>query len=127
MFTIIVNLIPQAMIEDLESKEMFNLGTDILSVMDINGTLSYYVGKSTNFVNEDMGNYVSLLPQTYCGNMTIRIYSSSGDPVSFNLQENYKNYTENCNRGNDFTKVKRMFIEYQQEMFGLAEFEVWLR
>ena len=103
MFIGILSLIPHASINNYNKKQLSNLGNDILSTMDTSERLSFYV------------------------DITLNIYSGNiGPPASFNLLNTYSNYTQNCEKSNDFVKVKRMFINYNQQRYGLAEFELWL-
>jgi hypothetical protein len=128
MLASILFMIPQASTSNFDKKQLFNLGNDILSVMDTSRRLSYYVGQSAGFVNEDLGFYVGLLPKTFCGNLTVKTYDGSiGPPPSFNLDKTYNNFTQNCEKKNEYIKVKRIFINYENEKYGLAEFELWLR
>jgi len=75
MFIAILNLIPQASLTSYNTKQLSNLGNDILSVMDTSEKLSSYVGKSSDFIKQDMGYYINLLPKTFCGNLTLKIYT----------------------------------------------------
>lgn len=128
MFASILTVIPEASINNYNKKQLSNLGNDILAVMDGTGRLSYYVGQSSSFIQEELGYYLTFLPQTFCGNITLKIYSGNiGPPTSFSLVDSYSNQTQNCAKTNDFVKVKRMFINYENQRYGLTEFDLWLR
>ncbi len=128
IFASILTMIPQASINNYNKKQLSNLGNDILFLMDNLGTLSSYVGQSSSYIQESLGYHLTLLPKTFCGNITVKVYSGNiGPPISFTLNNIYSNQTQNCQKAEEFVRVKRMFINYDNQKFGLAEFDLWLR
>ena len=128
MFATILTTLSQVSVNNFDRKHLYNIGNDMLLLMDKYKTFVSYVGKSTSFVNRDLGNYVELLPENLCGNLTVVIYDGSvGPPVSFTLDNTYYNITQDCQKVDKFTLSKRSFSEFENQKFGIATFEVWLK
>jgi len=124
----IINMLSLTSVSYFDKQQLESIGNDFLAVMDLSGKFRSYIGQSANQVNQDLGQQLQLLPQTYCGNITVKIYRGNiGPPVTFTLENTYNNFTVGCIRKQEITKTKRIFINFDPQKFGLAELELWLR
>jgi len=124
----IINMLPLASTNYFDKQQLESIGNDFLAVMDLSGKFRSYIGQSASQVNLDLGQQLQILPQTYCGNVTVKIYSGSiGPPLAFSLQGTYNNFTSSCTRKQEITKVKRIFVKFDPQRFGLVELELWLK
>ncbi len=120
-----VTLYNTSSLPSAESSQLFAIGNDMLTVLFKSGKLQAYVSQSPAAVNPQLGQYLQLLPAQYCGNVTVTTYRYSGG--GFTLQDNFNNVTAGCPKTGDLFKSKRVFAEFDEQRFGLAEMEVWLR
>jgi len=107
------------------------IGYDLLAVLDLSGEFNSYIqlGMSQSEIEQNLGQQLQLLPQRYCGNITVSVYEGDiGPPITFDHGGRvYKNVTSDCEKKQDITKVKRIFINHDPQKFGLVELELWLR
>ncbi len=98
------------------------IGNDILSVLYYNSTFNSYIGAQEAYVNADISAKLSMLPQNFCGNLSVTVY----DADNFDNKKQYGAAT--CSsKNNDVYKSKRLFTDYNRKKFGTAEVEIWLR
>lgn len=106
------------------NQQLASVGNDLFAIMEQNGTFHEYVSKSENVIEEDLQNQMQILPPNYCGNITIKFYKYQNGFIIDKLANEVKT---NCVFSNEKTKVKRVFVDYDKERFGLAEMELWLK
>jgi len=124
----IVNMLPLASTNYFDKQQLESIGNDFLAVMDLSGKFRSYIGQAASQVNQDLGLQLQILPQTYCGNVTVKIYSGNiGPPTTFTLENSYNNLTAGCIKKQEIIKTKRIFVNFDPQKFGLVEFELWLR
>lgn len=99
-----------------------SMGNDILSVLSHNRTFNGYIGASEAYVDADIAAKLAIMPQNFCGNLTVTIY----DADDFGNNKQYSAATCSGN-DNDVYKSKRLFTDYNRKKFGTAEVEIWLR
>ena len=102
----------------------YTLGSDFLLALDKSGKLSDYVGKPEGVVNDDLKQQLSVLPQQYCGNVTLNVYKEQS---GFVLDKSYGAVSDCAPPRQDFSRVKRIFVNFDKERFGLALIDMWLR
>src|SRR3989338_9634342 len=108
----------------LEKQNIFSASSDLLAVMQNDGTLVSYASQSALDINSDLAKKILLLPQNFCGNLTISIYKYQSG--GFALQKK-SSALRNCVAGNKTVKAKRVFYDSPSQQYGIAEFEVWLK
>lgn len=108
----------------LEKQNIFSAANDLLAVIQNDGTLSSYAGQSVPNINSDLAKKLLLLPQNFCGNLTVSIYKYQSG--GFNLQKT-TSAMRNCVVGNKTVKAKRVFYDSPSQQYGIAAFEVWLK
>ena len=126
MLSVVAGILASQSQENFKNEQMFSLAADTLSVMDAIGSLNRYVTLDSTSIQNDMQTYLDLLPAQYCGNVTVRIYSSAGGG-SFNIQNSYQRLTSNCLKTNLTAQTSRVFMNYNPQRFGIADMVVWLR
>ena len=126
MLAVVASILGSQSQENFKNEQMFSLATDTLSVMQETGSLNNYVTLGAGAVQTDMQNYLSLLPGQFCGNVTVRIYSSNGGG-SFTQQNRYEGLTANCVKTNLTAQTSRIFVNYNPTRYGVADMTVWLR
>ena len=125
---IVINTFYTGSVNYFDKQQLAGIGYDILAVLDLTEKFSSYMGMSSGEVNRSLGEELQLLPKRYCGNITVSVYTGDiGPPVNFNLENTYNNFTDECVKKQEITKVKRIFVNHDPQKFGLAEIELWLR
>lgn len=125
---VIINVIYTGAVSYFDKQQLSAIGYDLLAVLDLNEKFSSYIGMSESQAETDLGQQLQLLPQRYCGNITVSIYTGDmGPPVDFTLENAYNNFTDGCTKNQEITKVKRIFINHDPQKFGFVELELWLR
>ncbi len=111
------------------NQQLFYIGNDFLAVMDFSGKLKGYIGQPDSSANPDIGQQLQLLPNQYCGDLALKIYSTTGNPatIDYNNPETHGNMTPGCIKRNEAVKVKRIFVQFSPQKFGFAELQMWLR
>ncbi|HLE07628.1 MAG TPA: hypothetical protein VI933_03310 [archaeon] len=108
----------------LEKQNIFFAANDLLSVMQNDGTLVSYAAMSQQQIESDLETKISLLPENFCGNLTVSIYKyQSGD---FSLQKKSSGLT-GCAGSEQSAKAKRVFYDSSSQQYGVAEMGVWLK
>lgn len=105
-------------------EQIASVGSDILSVLRHNSTFNGYIGASEAYVDADIAAKLAILPQNFCGNLTVTVYDAGAGNFGSNKQ--YSAATCNSNN-NDVYKSKRLFTDYNRKKFGIAEVKIWLR
>lgn len=125
---IIINTVHTSSVNYFDKQQLAGIGYDLLAVLDLSGKFSSYIGMGESQVEKDLGQQLQLLPQRYCGNITVSIYEGDiGPPVTFDSENTFNNFTDECTKKQDVTKVKRIFVNHDPQKFGLVELELWLR
>jgi len=125
---VIINTFYAGSVNYFDKQQLGGIGYDLLAVLDLTKKFSSYINQPASSVNPDLGYQLSILPQRYCGNITVSVYTGDiGPPVNFDLENTYNNFTDGCIKNQEITKVKRIFINHDPQKFGLVELELWLR
>lgn len=125
---VIINIIYTGGVSYFDKQQLASIGYDILAVLDLTEKFSSYIGMGGSQVETDLGQQLQLLPQRYCGNITISVYTGDiGPPINFDLENTYSNFTDGCTKNQEITKVKRIFVNHDPQKFGFVELELWLR
>jgi len=128
MSAVIINIIYTGTVSYFDKQQLGGIGYDLLAVLDLSEKFSSYMGMGESQVETDLGQQLQLLPQRYCGNITVSVYAGDiGPPVNFNLEDAYNNFTDGCTKKQEITKVKRIFVNHDPQKFGFVELELWLR
>jgi len=107
------------------SKEKLNsVGNDFLAVLERTGVFNSYIGKTQSAVNADILQQLQILPENYCGNVTVRWYKYSN---GFVLENTFNGVKQNCVKTSEVTKSKRVLVDFPKQKFGIAEIELWLK
>ena len=93
------------------NKYLYQVSTDVLTILDENGGLILLAGGDSSKLNE----IKTALPQKFCIDM--RVYNSSNMLVSFEDGD--------CGTSGDYAISRRSFVNNQ--VFYVAEAKVWLR
>jgi len=128
MSAVIINLIYTGAVSHFDKQQLAEIGYDLLAVLDLSGKFSSYIGMGESQVETDIGQQLQVLPQRYCGNITVSIYAGDiGPPINFDLEDDYNNFTNGRTKKQEITKVKRIFVNHDPQIFGFVELELWLR
>lgn len=109
---------------NLERQNIFNAANDLLAVMQNDGTLASYASQPAAQIQSDLAGKISLLPQNYCGNLTVSIYSARSGAFSI---EKTATAVSNCGASMQSAKAKRAFYSSSMQLYGIVEMEVWLK
>ena len=124
----IINMFPLTSVNYFDKQQLASIGNDFLAVMDLSGKFRSYIGQTSSQINKSLGEELQLLPKTYCGNVTVKIYTGNiGPPITFTLGNTYNNFTSGCIRKQEITKTKRIFVNFDPQRFGYVELELWLK
>jgi len=125
---VIINVIYVGGVSYFDKQQLAAIGYDLLAVLDLSKKFSSYIGMGGSQVEIDLGQQLQVLPQRYCGNISVSIYTGDiGPPVDFTLENVYNNLTDGCTKNQEITKVKRIFVNHDPQKFGFVELELWLR
>jgi len=130
MIAVIIGITFTSQISYLDEQQLYGIGNDFLAIMDLSKNFSAYISPGGLNPTIDIGQKLDqLLPKNYCGNVTVSIYSISGNPptIQFDSPTIYRNTSSNCVKTSDLVKLKRIFVSFDPPRFGLAEMELWLR
>lgn len=122
MLTVIVGLLSVNPPIPFDKQQLESIGNDFLSVLQQDKTLNSYIGDSQ--ADSKLLSQLQLLPDQYCANVTLKIYRYQSD---FLIDETHNAVKAGCIKGQELTKVKRIFVDYKKDRFGLAEMELWLK
>lgn len=123
MIAVISGLISAANVSNLNEQQLAATGHDLLSVMHINGTLNRYIGMPVAQVNASLEQELQLMPASYCGNITVKIYSST----DFSTPTYTYAAKGACSTGSNIMRIKRIFADYNSGQFGVADMTLWLK
>jgi hypothetical protein len=108
--------------------QLDSIGNDFLAVLERNGTFISYIGKSQDFVSNDMqSNQYPLLPVQYCANTTIKVYKWQTGSFGSGPETTYNVVRTDCAPTYERTRVKRMDAAFGSAQFLLIEMELWLK
>jgi len=120
---VIISLLAAGSVNYFDKQQLSSIGYDLLAVLDLSGKLDSYIGGSG--VEADLGTQLQLLPENYCGNITVEIYKFQND--EFELVEDYTNTSSGCIQSGDISRVKRIFANISEQRYGIASIKLWLK
>lgn len=121
MASVIAGMISESSATNFNQQQIASTGNDMLAVMQANETFNNYIGKPVDTVNASLRLQLNILPLSYCGNITLKIY----DAYSFQLKTTYFANTS-CMPGKSVTNIRRTFASYDSQQFGIAELTLGL-
>ncbi len=148
---LIMGMLAVSDINYYEYQGLTSVGNDLLAILDLTGKFNEYTDKTVAEGNADLKSQLNVLPTHYCANATVRLYDSNG---GFTLYKKFNATKSGClelgdclqKKGcggggcggkeeeecieevkGDFTKVKRIYVDFDNEKFGLVEVELWLK
>jgi hypothetical protein len=109
-----------------DHQALSGVGNDLLAIMDLTGIFDTYTDESVGNIEIDLANHLTVLPVNYCGNMTVSIYSYSS---RFQLDKQGSAIKSGCaySKDKDISKVKRLYVDFDDLKYGLSEIELWLK
>lgn len=121
MSSVLINMLSSGSANYFDKQRIIHLGNDMLSLLEQDGTFKNYTGKSETEVNSDLLKQLQLLPEYYCANISVRIYDVKTESFE-------KTYTaKSCEEDKELVVVKRIFADYTEQKFGIAEIGLWLK
>lgn len=108
-------------VKSQDMKLPHSIAEDLLSSMDGKGELLKYPGYASQQIRDSMQEALQVLPESFCGNMTVRIF----DANDFDRNDAYSE--SSCNSGSEAFKAKRVFADYTREKFGTIELEIRMK
>lgn len=125
MAYVLMSLMASSSVSNFGEQQLSAAGNDIISTMQSNGTLNWYVGSNPALVQSDMSSRLSKLPSSYCVNFTIKAYRVSDFYLQY--QYNVSAQSSECSIGKSIVTIRRPFANYGTSHFGLAEMTLWLK
>lgn len=123
---LIMSTLSASNINYYEYQNLASVGNDLLAILDLTGKLDDYTKMTEAEGSNDLRGQLNVFPDHYCSNITVNLYQyNSGFQLdkTFSATKTGCTYPENKGKG----AARRMYVDFDDERYGLAEMEIWLK
>lgn len=123
---LIMSMLSISTINYYEKQGLRSVGNDLLAVLDLTDRFDDYTDMSISEANADLLDQLNILPEHYCAKISVRVFHHNS---GFVLDKRFYATKTNCitETEDELTKVRRIYVDFDDQKYGSAEMELWLK